>query len=629
MKRNRFGINFDEGIPLLNQIDFEQLHVDCFKESTGKLLSWMEVGNKPLLIGGQIGSGKSTLIKKAFFDSSNNPDIVLHFDGGVLNLDAGDFWGITLAEFIKVALKQGIDLSFCKLPEELGGYQPDQWEALYYGLFPTDYSMESFATKTALRKKIAEHTPYIGSVIGEIGKRIENLLGRPVFIFASGLDKFDPASAAFFAMQEVVSVLSQFKTLYEVNAIHLFYKPSSIFFLGERLFLSVAEQDAVIEMLLKRMGSYAKPIYQELVELAKWSGGNPRQAIRLLTHFEAARKNSKRKNADCIIVAIRETLKDFFSFSPKPSKDLIGTIKRTGQIESSLFSLPGDKDTARMALYGNWIFIKRMVDDVSWTAEVNPLVKAAFDESPTPEEPEIKLLKKYAAEVDISAIGLNINRVDDTTGKEKSGDKLLWDVLASGVEQPIHTNLGEVFDILSGALLSKDRADRAIIVFKDNNAVEAARAYLFAKANTYEYQRCLHFKLEGGADKSPLEKLEEILSKDTDIFSIEFSGEWKKEQLEALDKQRDRFIDYEMLWWIPFEVLNKYLPYWIQLRQLFEVFLLEDELLGSISTKEIKDDLLFFEELVEDGESAEANVVTNLKIVLEYLKKVREGENHG
>lgn len=628
MKRNRFGTNLDEGIPLLNQVDFEQLYVDCFKESIEKLRSWMEEDNRSFAVGGQIGSGKSTIINKAFLDSSRNPDIVLHFDQGVLNLDAGDFWGITLSEFIKVALTQRIDLSFCKLPEELGGYQPDQWEALYYGLSPKDYSMETFATKTVLRKKIVEHTSYIGSVIGEIGKHIENSLGRPVFVFASGIDKFDPASPAFFAMQEVVTALAQFKTLYEVNAVHLFYKPGSAFFLSERLFLPVAEQDAVIEMLSKRMGGYAKPIHQELVDLAKWSGGNPRQAIRLLTYFETARKNPKRNNAECIIIAIRETLKDFFSFSPKPSKDLIRTIKRSGRIESSLFSLPNDKDTARMALYGNWIFIKRMIDDASWSAEVNPLVKAAFDESPRPEEPEIKLLKQYAADVDISAIGLDLNRVDETTGEEKSGDKLLWQFFASGVEQPLHTNLGEIFDVLSGALLSKDRADRAIIAFKDKNVVEAARAYLFAKANTYEYQRCLHFELEGGKDKMPLEKLEEILSKDTDVYSIEFSGEWKEEQLVAMDKQRDRFIDYQMLWWIPFEVLNKYLPYWVQLRQLFEVFVLEDELLGSISTKEIEADLAFFEELVEGGESAEANVVTNLKIVLEYLKRIREGENH-
>jgi len=629
MKRNRFGINLDEGVPLLTQEDFEQLHVDCFSEIVGKLLLWMKEGNKPLLIGGQIGSGKSTLIKKAFIEAAKQPDLVLQFDREALNLDAGDFWGITLAEFIKEAMKQQVDLSFCALPQELGGYGPDRWDALYAGLHPAKYSMESFATKNALRKKIAENTTYIGTVVDEIGKRLEKSLGRPLFIFASGLDKYDPASAAFFSAQDVVSALSEFKTLYEVNAVHLFYSPGSMFSSLDRLFIPVAEQEAVFEMLSKRMGTYAKPVRQELADLAKWSGGNPRQAIRLLTHFVTARKNRKWNNPECIIVAIHETVQDFFAFSPKPSIDLIKTIQQSGKIESSLFSLPGDRDTARLALYGNWIFISRMVDDASWVAVVNPIIKAAFDKSTTPEEPEVKLLKKYAEETDTSAIGLSIHRVDEIKGEEKTGDQLLWDFLASGVEQPMQTNLGEIFDILSGALLSKDRADRAIIAYKDSNVVEAARAYLLAKANTYEYQRCLHFNLEGGAGKRPLEQLEEILSKDTDIFSFEFSGEWEKAQLKALDKKRDCFLDYQMIWWIPLAELKKYLPHWIHLRQLFEVFVLEDELLGSISAEEVEADLAFFEELVESENSAEANVVKNLKTVLEYLKRVREGKNHG
>lgn len=629
MKRNRFGINLDEGIPLSTPVDFELLHVNCFSEIARKLLSWIEGDDKSLLLGGQIGSGKSTLIEKAILEASMKPDIVLHFDREVLNLDAGDFWGITLAEFIKEALNRGVDLSFCKLPQELGGYQPDQWDMLYSGLRPNEFSMNSFATKIVLRKKIAENTVYIGEVIGEIGRRLKSTLGRAVFIYASGLDKFDPASSAFFAAREVVSALSGFKTLYEVNAVHLFSRPGSTFNLAERLFIPVAKPEAVVEMLSKRMGIYAKSIPEEIEVLAKWSGGNPRQAIRLLTHFDTARKNRKWINAECIAVAIHETTRDFFAFSPKPSNDLIRTIQRSGKIESSLFYLPIDRDTARLALYGNWIFIDGMGEDVSLAAKINPLVKAAFDKSVIPEEPEVKLLKEYAAKADISAIGLSIHRVDESMCQEKSGEQLLWDVITSGVERPIHTNLDEIFDVLRAALLSKDRADRVIIAYKDSNVTKAARAYLFAKANTYEYQRYLHFNFEGGAGKQPLEKLEEILSKDTDIISLEFSGEWEKSQLEALDKQRDRFMEHQMLWWIPYVELNKYLPHWVQLRQLFEVFILEDELLGSISTEEVEADLAFFEELVENEESAQANVVTNLKSVLEYLKRVREGENHG
>ena len=71
------------------------------------------------------------------------------------------------------------------------------------------------------------------------------------------------------------------------------------------------------------------------------------------------------------------------------------------------------------------------------------------------------------------------------------------------------------------------------------------------------------------------------------------------------------------------------MPNWTQLRQLFEIFVLEDELLGSISMEEVQADLTFFEDLVDNEQSAEANVVTNLKIVLDYLKKIRARGNHG
>lgn len=64
MKRKTFGINLDEGIPLVSQSDFELLHVDCFDDSYEKLTSWIKDSEQPLVIGGQIGSGKSTLIRK-------------------------------------------------------------------------------------------------------------------------------------------------------------------------------------------------------------------------------------------------------------------------------------------------------------------------------------------------------------------------------------------------------------------------------------------------------------------------------------------------------------------------------------------------------------------------------------
>ena len=61
MKRNRFGINLDEGIPLSTAFDYQSLYIEFFSDTELKLSEWVEHGTASLLAGGQIGSGKTTL----------------------------------------------------------------------------------------------------------------------------------------------------------------------------------------------------------------------------------------------------------------------------------------------------------------------------------------------------------------------------------------------------------------------------------------------------------------------------------------------------------------------------------------------------------------------------------------
>ena len=569
MKRHRFGINLDEGIPLSSEEDFALLYVDCFSDVYNQLYKWIEQGDKPLMPGGQIGSGKSTLIHRVLIDSTRKPDVEICFDKDNLNKDAGDFWGITLAEFIKVALKHDLDLSFSKLPRELGGFRPDDWNSLQEVICPDGFSVEVFNQKKRTREKIADNRESIGKTVSEIGIRLRERLQRPLFIFASGVDKFNQGSAAFFEIEEVLSALAAFKTLYEVNIIHLFPKPRTTFSSMERLFIPAAEHDAVIDILTKRTGVYGQPIRKHLEYLAQWAGGNPRQAVRLLSHFETARKNRERNITENLAFAIHETTGDFFSYSPRPARELMEVTKKTRKMETSLLFLAGDRDTAVRALYGNWILIKKPISAGTWEVTVNPLVKAVFDTEINPEEPEMKMLSEYTSRYGISKQGLDLNIIEDKTGKKKSGEQLIWEYFASVIEQPFQTNLTEVFEILSGALLAKDRPDRVIIAFRDPSVLEAARAYLFAKANSYEYQRYRHIAIKGGKGTQPLLEMEKFLSEDTDIFSIEFSGKWENEHLEPLDRQRDRFINLQMIWWIPYRDLKDYLPRWIQLRKVF------------------------------------------------------------
>jgi hypothetical protein len=283
--------------------------------------------------------------------------------------------------------------------------------------------------------------------------------------------------------------------------------------------------------------------------------------------------------------------------------------------------------TALQSLYENWIFITQGSINGSWPAIVNPLVKPFFEnEKSIMVEPEQKLLSQYAEINEMSSTGLGFNMLEDDSSK-KSADKILQEFLSMGIEKPLTLKLTEILDVISAALFSINRKDRIIIGFKDKNILNAARAYLFAKANSYKYQRFEHRNLWGGEDKEPIRILEEIMALDTDIISFEFSGKWTEKQLDILDKYRDRFINYQMLWWIPLEDLKDYLSHWVQLRELFEFFILEDELLGSLSIEDIEADLAFYEDLVVSEKSSEFSMVNNLRIVLEYLKENGGGRN--
>lgn len=621
MKRYQYGINLDEGIPLSTTADFRHLYVPCFEAALKDLSSWMEEGRKPLLLGGQIGSGKSTLICKALIDIAPKPDVILHFDREIQDPDVGDFWAIILIGFIRAALNRKIDLSFCKLPEEIGDLGPRDWNLLAEALSPKHFSKATFDLMRSLRRRIAQNSEYILTIVIEIGNRLQAASRQPLFIYAAGLDKFPIRSAAFFVFTDIIGTLSKFKTLFEVNAIHIFSKQ---FQSVEPLFITAVDKALIIDILSRRMGIYAKNILEEIKILAEWSGGNPRQALRLLTHFETTRKNTKYNSAQSITYAIRNTTSDFFSYSPKPSSDLIRTVNSTGKINTTYVAKIMDQETAQTAIYGNWVIITEKGSDPYWPAIINPIVKSAFSKEEMPQEPEIKILEEYANQECISPIGVGPSRLHDGGG-EKTADRLLWELFASGIDEPIHTNLSEILDSLSAALLSKERSDRAIIAFKDERLAEAARAYIFAKANSYDFQRCEHRVIEGGLHKFPLEELYEFLNVDADIYSIEFSGDWEDSDIEILDSQRDRFINYQMLWWIPYPKLKKYLPSWRQLRQLFEIFVLEDELLGSISKEEIAEDISFFQSLDSKETGSEATAVNYLKQVLEYVRDAREG----
>lgn len=624
MKRNRFGINLDEGIALQDEWELENLYIPHHEEVFEALITWLKEEDEPLRLGGQIGVGKSSLIQKSFKNAEVHPDITLHFDQDGLNLASGDFLRIVLAGFCEFALNKDVDISSYSLPKEVASLSKDDWKGLLCQLSANQFSMEAYKNKSEISAQLAANIEYYKNVIVSIGNRIQKRIDRPLFVFASGIDKYDTNGTAYFLLQDIIGTLLPYKTLFEVNAIHLFHTSNELSAV-KRLFIPSMTDEKAVEIIKRRLGVYADAVKDELAVLSKWSGGNPRQAIRLLTHFQTARKNRKNNLLDCVGFAVSATTRDFFSFSRKPGLEIMRHIKANEKIAATEFSLPGDKDTARYALYGNWFFITGETKDSRFPAKINPLIKSAFEEEIHPEEPEVRALRLYAEQHGISAWGTS-PRTTSGSGEKEIGDKLK-NSFYQNIEQPLSSNLSEVLDIMAAALLSKDRADRVIIAFKDSTVVEAARAYLFAKANSYEYQRYSHVVIPGGENSSPLQEFLVNLNEETDIYSIQLEGDWTKDQLQSFDKLRDRLIPYQMIWWIKYDKLTQYLQEWVQLRQLFEIVILEDELLGSLSVEEIGSDLELYENLADNNNGNEASVVRNLKCVLKYLQTVKGDKN--
>ncbi|MGI9278542.1 MAG: hypothetical protein ACR2PX_02805 [Endozoicomonas sp.] len=606
MKRHSQGINLDEGIPLSTGKEFELLYMELFPQETEILTHWLDQGTKPLMLGGQIGTGKTTLINKVLSSSDNLPDITLHFDRNSVNPKQGEFYAIALAGFIQTALKAEADLSAISLPEELNHNECSNWEDLKSILAPEKRTLTAHRLRKSIISEFENDTDYIDRVLTDIGASISKTTDKPLSILASGIDKFATNSSAFVSLQGVLDTLCSFRTLFEVNAVHIFIKETgSRFSKVDRLYLTACSSEHILELYSKRMGAYLPSIPKKDLEvLAELSAGIPRQALRLLVHYLEARKKRKKGNEHLIRAALATEM-DFFLYSLKPSDELINVIRKQSFLLANTVRLPGDKETAQRALYGNWIVLTEQPDHAKWPVLVNPLIKGSFSKSVPTETPEQTYLNNYAETFGISANGLSFP--EGWLGQEQT-------------QHPIQLYLTEILDALASALLSKDRADRVIISYKNKELVKPARSYLFAKANTFDFQSCEHFQLDGGKDQLPIEELDELLTNPANIFSIDFGAQWTYEQLTTLDSQRDLLLQHQMIWWVPEQVLQSYLSHWTQLRQLFEVYSLDDELLGSLSIDEIQEDIEYFTDLKEGENSAPASMVQNLKSVLNFLK---------
>lgn len=608
-------MNLDEGIALSSTEEFKLLYIETDCNCERRLADWIQDGKKAVLFGGQIGCGKTTSIEQAFRLSGTRPDIVFHFDRNDLNLSPLDAWIIVFSEIVRFSSGEYFPVLVTSFPDltEIFGTRQDELNELVAQVLLEKFSPEALDKHRKLKTILEPLLDHLPNMFQSVVDAIEEKLGRPLVFLAAGVDKFEPGSTAYLGLWDTLNSLAFFKTLFEVNAVHLFINDRWTSQL-EKIVLTASGEKWIEEMLRKRLGIYAKSYLLEIPILAAFSGGIPRQAIRLLDYFISQQKNniSRQEILKCVVKSVN---RDFFSFSKKPRNELLNVVLKQKILETSLISMPGDIETALCAIFGNWVILRQHKNGSQWEAFVNPVIKSSFANT-VHDDPEIMLLKNYAIQQGMGASGLDINI--DIAGWQES--------LLNMIEEPLELNITEILDAISSALLSRQREDRIIVGYENKANFDAVYAYLEAKSNTYEYQIWRHNFIEGGEGYSPLTKIMEFLDdKSTDIYSIELVGDFTIEQLAELNIRRDTFIDKQLIWWIPKNKLAKYLIHWTQLRQLFKVLILEDDLSKTLKTEEIEADINFMEELVESENTAVFSYVSNLKKVLFYLKESQHG----
>ena len=477
MKRNQYGVNLDEGIALTSQEEFDLLYLESDSEVENHLVNWIKNSSSSIIFGGQIGCGKTTTIERALRIAEKKPDIICHFDRNHINPSPLDTWLIVFAEVARFSATQAFSIIIEHLPgiKKILGVSPEEWEESVKLVLLEKYSSKALIKHQKLKELLEPSLEYLPGILKTILQEIESRLRRRIFVLASGVDKFEPGTSAYFSLSEPLTVLASFKTLFEVNAVHLFANDRWTQGLKKEV-LAASSLHWIEAMLNKRLGVYAQVYKNQIPILSAYSAGIPRQALRLLDHFIIQHKHYPNQN-DAIIHSVEAVNRDFFSFAKKPKNELLKAVAKQNYLETTLVSITGDQETAMRAVFGNWIILKKHKQESRWQASVNPVIKSSFANL-TVSDPEMVLLKQYADQQGMSAHGLDI----DIQMKD-------WqETLRGVVDHPIALNITEILDVISSALLSKDRNDRIIVAYENHQNAEIVRAYLEAKSNSYEYQ---------------------------------------------------------------------------------------------------------------------------------------------
>ncbi len=637
MIRNENGINFDVGYPLSDD-DFHLLYVDINKDQHQRFLDWIkDVKAAPLLICGQIGTGKTTFIEKGFFETDNRKspfDIKFSFDTDTLFHFEGEYWGLFLGKIIDLAGRLKVDISPFKLAKDILGIGCSDND-LKEQLLRETISISEIKKQKDVFIKVGNLVTELIPLIKKIILRIEDKNGRKLFIYAEGIDKFKYNETAYPFLQGILDFMADYKTLYEVNFVHLFF--GNKWRMSDAIILHNAGKQEVEAVLQKRLGNRYKDFYSGIIPaIAGVSGGNLRQGLKILTEYYYAVEVLKKTADQAFSYGCSLTRNNsLFITREKFPSDIIKVVYRDRYLLTEIIT-GEQRDSVHDALYNNWIMITgESKDKKQWESMINPLITPASDIiTDLPESPEVVLLKQWAKEHETSPFGLEIDKsiseeqIKDIKAEIRQEDKdtvtatlsktRIFDIIDSESYGLNPFNIIDLFERLAAYFLEEKRKDKIIIAYDDPEIAEIANDFIVGKAATYKPVECKDIFLKNPTAENILTQIRNNEEKYT-ALSIFFGKALSGEDALTLNKLRDRFIQNRMIWWIKFDHLRSYLEKWTQLQQFFLIYRLDENLLAWITKEEVLEDL----EELEESESDEMK--KRLEKVLHYLEGKKNG----
>jgi len=565
------GINFDIGLPLKESTDFDSLYVEWLPEQTLKLNSWLkgETGQS-VAVTGQIGCGKTTFIRRAFLKTKTSPDISLNLND-ISVVSQGSFYGLFLGELLPFAQKINIDLESYSLNVLFDNETENLKD--FIDLLKPNINLKTLKRQEQQLEKIDRDVQLIKRVISNICELIEKKLGRKLFIYADGVDKFNNHSAGYLMLNDLLNFLADFKTLYETNIVHVFCNDEWRT-RAEQIILTTPDKVKVLrEMLKKRLGIYATDFEKQIPKLYNLSGGNFRQALRLLVAYEFAVRKLDKNKSQALDYAMKVVRQDLLS-TVNIDFTLLKVINNDGFVLDSTIR---NEKSANNAIYGNQIFLTSEKDDKNrWYATINPLLLETFDLRTEP---------------------VTESNIDDEYYK-----------LAK-------FQIKNIFNSLASYFLSKGKNEINVIVHDNISTARIVNDYLVGRAGAYEEILYNDIEISNNNIKSLIYNGN---SSKYDGLSCFFIESITSENLSILEINRNRLIEKNMLWWISKTEINACIKEWQHLRQFMHFFDLEKDILSNIQTEDILEDIEDLELLDYSKEEAH-KINERLTRVLNYL----------